>query len=347
MTVIRICDLSDAGDRARADAFVHMHPDASPFHRPAWSVAVEQGCRQRSLFLVAERGGAIAGVLPLTAVRSRLFGNALVSAGFAVRGGVLAEDASAGDALVDAACALGERERCGSIELRGGPVPTGWHIDAGTYVNFARPLAADDTAEMLAIPRRQRAEVRKALANDLTVEVARDAAALAIHHAVYGEMVHNLGTPVFPASLFRAVVSAFGDDADILTVRHRGTALSSVLNIYFRGTVYPFWGGGIGAARALRANDRMYFALMGHARARGCTGMDFGRSKVGTGPALWKKTWGFAPDPLVYAKRAIGGGVFREINPENPKYQRRVDAWKRLPLWTAKLVGPYIARELG
>ena len=59
------------------------------------------------------------------------------------------------------------------------------------------------------------------------------------------------------------------------------------------GTVYPYWGGGTHAARALRANDRMYFALMAHARAQGCTRFDFGRSKAGTGAAAFKKNWGF------------------------------------------------------
>ena len=33
-----------------------------------------------------------------------------------------------------------------------------------TYLGFVRPLAADDAAELAAIPRKQRAEVRKGLA---------------------------------------------------------------------------------------------------------------------------------------------------------------------------------------
>ena len=67
------------------------------------------------------------------------------------------------------------------------------------------------------------------------------------------------------------------------TTRER--AVASVLSLYANGTVYPYWGGGTLAARELRANDRMYFALMAHARAWGCTRFDFGRSKVGTGAA--------------------------------------------------------------
>ena len=53
---LRAADLGDAIERARIDAFVHAHPEGTPFHLPAWSVAVAQGCGQTSHYLVAERG---------------------------------------------------------------------------------------------------------------------------------------------------------------------------------------------------------------------------------------------------------------------------------------------------
>lgn len=149
-----------AGDDARIAAFVRAHPDATPFHLPAWSRAVERGCGQRARFLIAEREGRIVGLLPLTEMRSPLFGKALVSAGFAVDGGIL------GDGIEPLAAAA-RAFTYPSIELRGGPAPSGWATDTTTYLGFTRPLAADDEAELLTIPRKQRAEVRKALANDL------------------------------------------------------------------------------------------------------------------------------------------------------------------------------------
>jgi FemAB-related protein (PEP-CTERM system-associated) len=320
---------------ARLDVFVRAHADATPFHLPAWTRAVERGCGQRARFLIAERDGRVVGLLPLAEMRSPLFGKALVSAGFAVDGGVLGEGV---EPLATAARALNYP----AIELRGGPAPNGWATDTTTYLSFARPLAADDEAELLAIPRKQRAEVRKALANDLEVVTGRLDLADE-HYRIYAESVRNLGTPVFPKRLFREVLATM--DADILTVRYDGVAVASVLNLYLNGTVYPYWGGGTEAARALRANDRMYFALMAHARARGCTRFDFGRSKAGTGPAAFKKNWGFEGVPLAYAKWSSGPA--REVNPLNPKYALMVRTWKKLPLPVAMLVGPWISRGLG
>lgn len=346
---LRFADLTCGGERARIDAWVRAQPGATPFHLPAWSVAVARACGHTSHTLLAERADySLAGLLPMTEISSPLFGRALVSNGFAVDGGILTTAPGAIRQLGEAAWALAQELRCPTLELRGGPAEgTEWLRDEGNYLGFARNLAADDDTELLAVPRKQRAEVRKSLASDLQVTIGRDAAAARAHYTVYAQSVRNLGTPVFPARLFREVLAEFGEDADILTVKANGAPHASVLTLYFNGTAYPYWGGGTSAARSLRANDRMYFALMSHARARGCTRFDFGRSKVGTGPAAYKKNWGFAGVPLSYAKRAAAGHAPREINPLDPRYALKIAAWKKLPLWVANAVGPHIAKGLG
>lgn len=334
--MVRLADLSATADRAAITAFIAQHRDATPFHDLRWIEAVAKGCGQRAHVLIADGG-----MLPLNEIHSPIFGRALVSTGFAVGGGILADDEAVADMLADAAWALAGRLSCPTVELRGGMLPEGWDEDHSTYLGFARDLADNDEAELLAIPRKQRAEVRKALDNDLSIDFGDRAA----HYAVYAESVRNLGTPVFPKSLFAAVLDAFGDDADVLTVRKDGVPLASVLSFYWRGTVMPYWGGGTAAARPARANDMMYYTLMRHARQRGCVRFDFGRSKAGTGAAAFKRNWGFEGMPLPYAKRALGKA--RTINPLDPQYSRKVQLWQKLPLSIANRIGPMIARGLG
>jgi hypothetical protein len=91
----------------------------------------------------------------------------------------------------------------------------------------------------------------------------------------------------------------------------------------------------------------MYFELMRHGRERGCTRFDFGRSKVGTGAAAFKKNWGFEPVPLTYYDRVADGASIRDANPLSPKYRLQVALWRRLPLAVANRVGPWIAKGLG
>jgi FemAB-related protein (PEP-CTERM system-associated) len=345
---ICLADLDHAAQCAELDAWICEHPDSTPFHRPAWICAVAKGCRQQAIMLVARQGREIAGVLPLNLIHSPLFGRTLVSSGFAVDGGILADSADIAQALAQAAWRLAEASSCTTAELRGGMLPDeGWLWKSGAYLNFARPLEADDDAQLLAVPKRHRAEIRKGLENGLTVEIGSSRRMLEIHYRLYAENVHRLGTPVFPKAIFAQILAAFGGDCDILMVSKDGVPQVTVLSVYHRGSCLPYWHGATWDARGLRSNEVAYFSLMRHARLRGCTTFDFGRSKVGTGPALWKKTWGWDGEPLTYAVRAAPGHEARDINPLSPRYRRKVELWKKLPLRLANAIGPHIARGLG
>jgi FemAB-related protein (PEP-CTERM system-associated) len=343
---IRAARLDEPQEAARIDAFVAEAGDGTPFHRSAWLRAVDAGCGQRGHYLLAEKGGGIVAALPLSEVHSPLFGRALVSSGFAVGGGIIG-DIGAAEALAQAAISVARTLSCSGIEMRGGHQPTGWRRDATTYCGFVRPLAADDEAELAAIPRKQRAEVRRALGFGLEVETGTAVRDRVAHYAVYAESVRNLGTPVFPRALFDVVLNGFGEDADILTVRRDGKPIASVLSLYHRGAVMPYWGGGTHEARAWRANDLMYYALMNHARKRGCDRFDFGRSKAGTGPATFKHNWGFEAQPLAYSHWTRDGAPPRDVNPTSPRYRMQVALWRKLPLPIANRIGPMIARGLG
>ncbi len=340
---VHVADPSDA----RLDAFVRTHPEGRLFHLPKWTVAVEKGTRQKGHYLVAEQGGAVRGVLPLTEIRSPLFGNALVSAGFGTGGGVLATDRRAVEALARAAWELAVRLGCKSAELRGGPVPDGWLATTGTYANFDRTMSGDAVSLLAAVPKRQRAEVRRALTFDLESTSGTDPRHRDAHYRVYAESVRNLGTPVFPRRLFEAMLDAFGDDGWINIIWKDGRPLAALLGFNHAGSCCPYWGGGTFEARQWRANDLIYYETMRRGLEAGCTRADFGRSKIGTGPWERKLLWGFEQTVLTYAARAADGEAPRALNPLDPKYRRRIEAWQKLPLWVANRIGPFIARGLG
>lgn len=346
---LRILDHADQNELGRIDRFISDHADGTAFHRPAWTVSVSEACGHDWCYLLAENAeGKLQAVLPLTLIHSALFGRAMVSSGFAVGGGILSVSEHATQLLADAVWEFAQVHSFPSVELRGGPTPCEkWQSKEGVYAGFVTDLADDDESELLAIPRKQRAEVRKGLKNELAVRIGSSEVDREDHYSVYAESVRNLGTPVFPKALFDAVIDAFGQDADILTVLSDGKPVASVLSLYHKGTVMPYWGGGSFDARRLRANDVMYYALMNHARERGCQRFDFGRSKIGTGAYAFKKNWGFDPQPLSYAIRTADGEEARDVNPMSPKYRLQVALWQKLPLAVANRLGPMIAKGLG
>ena len=318
----------------------------SIFHTPRWLQAVAEGTGNRAHGLVLYDREKVTGWLPLTCMHSPLFGRALVSSGFAVGGGAIAANPEDAETLCHAAQELAQRLSVETVEVKGGAFPGDWEADDRTYAGFVADLADTDEAQLLAIPRKARAEVRKGLAKDLHVEHGRSEALRAAHYAIYARSVHNLGTPVFPRSLFEAVMDAF-PEADITLVSDREGPVSAVLSLYHSGMAMPYWGGGLARARALHSNERMYYELMCHARQRGATRFDFGRSKTGTGPYRFKKNWGFEPEPLRYGYWTAPGADRRNLNPDDPKHAARVAAWRRLPPFLADRLGPLIARGLG
>ncbi len=308
------------------DAFVADHPEATFFHRAGWKRVIERTFGHDCHFLYAESAGNIIGVLPLVHVRSRLFANSLISTGFTVGGGPLVARAEALARLEDCALDLADRLNVDFIEYRvRAPVHDDWTVKPNLYVGFRKEIDPDPEKNLLAIPRKQRAMVRKGIKAGLESRIDSDSATV---HRIYAVSVRNLGTPVFPRSLFDNLLDVFGDGVDIVTITKDGEALASVLSFYFRDQVLPYYGGGTTAARGYRM-------------------FDFGRSKTGTGAYSFKKNWGFEPEPWTYEYKLGRIGDIPDINPLNPKYRLFIAAWKRLPVAIANLVGPHIVRGLG
>jgi FemAB-related protein (PEP-CTERM system-associated) len=336
---------ANSDDRQTWDAFVHAAPEGTFFHRFSWREILRDVFGLDPCYFVAEQNGRLRGVLPLVHQRSLLFGNALISIPFCVEGGALATDADAKAALDQAAIDLMTKRGAHSLEFRSRKASrAGWVAKTDLYATFAREISSEDEKNLLAIPRKQRAVVRKTLQSSLASEVDEGVDRL---FRVYSESVRNLGTPVFPKRYFRELNRAFGPDCDIVVIRDGDEPVSAVMNFYFKDTVLPYYGGGTSAARRSGANDFLYWEVMRRAALRGYRRFDFGRSKAGTGAFAFKKNWGFEPQWLEYEYWLPTGMPIPEKNPNNPKYARLVSLWQRLPLPVANFLGPFLIGGLG
>ena len=320
-------------------------PTATFFHRAGWQSILGRIFRHDTYYLYAEIDGHIAGVLPLAHVKSLLFGNSLVSLPFAVYGGVAATNDDAATLLEDEAQRLARRLRVDHLELRHVAARhTDWPRQ-DLYVTFRKVILPDEEANMLAIPRKQRAMVRKGIKNGLRSDIDPGVDRF---FALYADNVHRHGTPALPKRYFQALRDEFGADCDVLTVSAAdGRPLSSVLSFYFRDEALPYYAGDDEAARDLAANDFKYWELMRRSCLRGLKVFDYGRSKQGTGPYAFKKNWGFEPTPLHYEYCLYKRDAVPQNNPANAKYKLLIETWRRLPIGMANWLGPFVVRSLG
>ncbi len=327
------------------DAFVDAHPDATFFHRAAWRRVAPGVFGHRAHFLNARRAdGAIGAVLPLVEIRSRLFGHALISNAFCVGGGPLAADDVSLSAVINEAEALGRRLGVDYVELRDTPrAGPGWEARCDLYSGFEGPIAAAEEENLLQIPRKQRAVIRKALAVESTTSIDRTAEHF---YPLYADTMRKHGTPALPRRYFETLLSVFGDSCEILTIHHGGQATSSVLSFYFRDRVMPYYTGSRSEARQRGSNDLMYWAVMRRAAELGYSVFDFGRSKIGTGPHSFKRNWGFEPRPISHQYLLVKGSALPNVNPTNPHYALLIKAWQRLPTPIATAISPMLSRSL-
>ncbi|HOE42427.1 MAG TPA: FemAB family PEP-CTERM system-associated protein [Rhodoferax sp.] len=335
----------DSATEQEWDAFVMACPEATFFHRAGWQRIVRDVFHHDTYFLYAQDNGAIQAVLPLGHVNSWLFGNSLTSLPFAVYGGVASVNPVAAQALVREAQNIAQRLGVAHLELRNvKPQQIDWPTQ-DIYVTFRKEILPDEQANMLAIPRKQRAMVRKGIKNGLVSQIDETVHAF---FALFADNVRRHGTPALPKKYFKALQAEFGADCEILTVTAEdGRPLSSVLSFYFRDEVLPYYAGDDEAARDLAANDFKYWELMRRACARGLKVFDYGRSKRGTGPFAFKRNWGFEPTPLNYEYCLYKRDSIPQNNPNNAKYKLMISVWRRMPIGLANWLGPFVVRNLG
>jgi len=332
-------------DIDRWNSFVYSHPEATFFHRAEWKEVIERVFYHPMFFYYAEDNGQIIGVLPLGQVKSRLFGNSLISIPFFVYGGVLASSQEAHEALTEKAKSLAQELNVDALEMRHIKQQyNDWAVKSDLYARFRKEIDSDVEQNLKNIPRKQRAEVRKGIKNGLYSEDSRDVDEF---YESYALTLHAHGTPAYPRKLFHVLKEVFKDDCRILNIYQDKRLVASLMSFYFRDEVLPYYAGTSVDARRLKAHDFMYWELIRRSCEQGFKWFDYGRSKVGTGPYNFKKYWGFEPEPLHYEYYLLNAEEIPDVNPNNPKYKLFIKAWQKMPFSLTKVIGPHIVRNLG
>lgn len=350
-----VVDELDEGLRREVSAFLAGLPDEAGGcfeHDPRWLDVLDRGLGHQTMAVIARAGGAtstISGYLPLALVKSRLFGRFLVSLPYLNRAGVVAVDASARAELVDQAAALADRFDAQYLELRHGPATldhpslTQSRTDK---VLMLLDLPADADTLWKGFDAKVRNQVRKGEKAGLSLRWG-GAELLEDFYAVFSVNMRDLGTPVYARKLFRAILEHFPREAELAVVDHGGQPVAAALLVHDplrRQTQAPS-ASSLRAMSHTNANMWMYAKLLERAIERGSRAFDFGRSSPDSGTYRFKKQWGARPLPTTWQYH-IRHGEIGAMRPSDPKMQRRIAAWQKLPVWITRLVGPSIVRGI-
>ncbi|MFI4861904.1 MAG: FemAB family XrtA/PEP-CTERM system-associated protein [Phycisphaerales bacterium JB063] len=326
-------------------------PRACGEHDPAWLDILCDGLRHRTTALVARRHGQVTGYLPLSLLRSPLFGRHLVSLPYVNRAGVVACDEGTAEELIHAATKLADRKDARYLELRHHGQSIAHEAlshtrDAKVRMVLPLPRTSDELWDGLKA--KVRNQVRKGERHALSIRYGGEDL-LSGFYSVFATTMRDLGTPVYPKRLFAAVLHHLGAKAELALVSLEGSPVAGALLIHEdtlgeRETQVPS-ACCLHTMHATCANMWMYRQLIDRAIARGAEAFDFGRSSVDSGTYRFKRQWGaqaHATPWQVYLRE----GALDAARPDHPSNRRKIEAWKKLPVWTTRLIGPAIVRGI-
>lgn len=336
--------LTPLNSKMNWDDFVLNHPQGSLFHLTSWKRVIEKTFGHKSEYVAAVEGDDIRGIFPVFEIRSRVFGHYWVSVPFGETGGPLSRTHEADALFYDHARKLLASSGAGYFEFRHrNPLPG--LVTKDLYYTFSRSISQDAEDNLNAIPRKSRAMVRKGIKNGLRSETG--AHLLPEFYDLLTRNFHRLGTPAFTKKLFANFLESFGDMCDLLVVyTPENCPAAGVMFFTFKGRMIPYYAGSDFRYRQLAPNDFMYWELMGMAAEKGLNTFDFGRSKIGTGSFDFKRHWGFEPVPLSYQYMLAEGQEMPNLSPANPRYRRKIELWRKMPLGLTRMIGPFISKYL-
>lgn len=371
--MIQVIEQPDAAVLAQIrDYLVTVPPQAGacPEHDPRWLSVLREGMGHRPMVLLARGagpsvpmadhpqtrgqhtfGGSICGYLPLALVSGRLFGRFLVSLPYLNRAGVVAQDAVTASALIDHAVELARELNVKYLELR--------HDIASCRLVSEHPwltLGRDDKVRMVLdlppsseqlwqqIGSKVRNQIRKGDKNGLAVRWG-GCELLDAFYDVFAVNMRDLGTPVYPKRLFRSVLGQFPDQAELSVVDYEGQVAAAALLMHDGRWSHVPSASSVRRLNATNANMWMYHQMLLRAMGRGSHEFDFGRSSEDSGTYRFKKQWGAQPRPTVWHYHVRHGDV-ASMRPDSPRNRRRVAAWKKLPVWLTRRIGPVIVKGI-
>jgi FemAB-related protein (PEP-CTERM system-associated) len=313
---------------------------------PLWLRVLEDGLRHVPFAVEASEGDRVRGLLPLTFVRSFLFGRYLVSLPYLNSGGPVADDPGVARGLVDEAVRLAEALDVRHLELREEKPLEHPALDRqnSTKVHMRLALPADADTLWRHLSSKVRNQVRKAQRTELTVAWGGEEL-LPEFYEVFSQNMRDLGTPVFGRTLFRSVLRRFPGRAELSVVRFRHRAVAAALLLHGWGTSEVPSASSLREYKASCANMLLYWRLLERSVQRGQTCFDFGRSSVDSNTYRFKKQWGAEPTPAVWQYHVRAGNP-TDVRPDNPRYAHFIRWWQRLPVAVTRWLGPVIVRGI-
>jgi len=342
MVNVHVCDTSRCDYWNR---FVNDNRHCWLYHRFEWKEVIEHAYGHECHYLFTQRDNAVTGILPLTLIRSRLFGSSLTSLPFLDFAGLVAVDEQSTQLLLSKALQIAEESNVDYIELRHIEKNTNGYQTDTSKVTLTMELGENEERLWKSLPSERRNRIRKAAKAGLTVDF-RELPALPVFYKIWTENMRDLGSPAHSLAFFQKILEVLEPYSKIALVRFGKTYVGAAICLYYKGLMAVPWVSSLREFFNLYPNNILYWEAMRYALAHGCHNFDFGRSSVDSGTYKFKIRWGATPTPLYWEFKLL-----KDSERSLPTtYKRRLNfatsLWKRLPVGLTRWLGPKLRKNI-
>lgn len=327
------------------NVYVESNPAASIYHRAEWKALIKEAFGHDSVYFAARNNnGETVGILPLTRLRSRLFGDFMVSMPYFNYGGAVADQPQIEQQLMQAAAEHAAELGVSHIEYRDDTPRAGFPVRT-EKVNMILTLPDNHDALWQAFTPKLRAQIRRPQREKVQIFQGGEDC-LDDFYSVFTRNMRDLGTPVYPKAFFRQILNNFPAACRIMVLRLDNRPVAAGFLIGHRDTLEIPWASTIRDVNHLSMNMLLYWEVLKYAIDKHYSQFDFGRSSKNSGTYRFKQQWGALPRQLYWHYWLKQGATMPALNPDNPKYALAIKTWRRLPLSMTIWLGPLIVKNL-
>ena len=338
------CELYRESDYSAWQEYVSSHPSSGIYHHIGWKSVIEDAYGHTARYLVAKSNNEIVGILPLFLIKSLLFGSSMTSLPFLDHSGIVADDTSIQNILIEKAQKLGQEHAVDHLELRQLKISEGNFSNYSEKVLMVMELEPNEEDQLRKLSSERRNRIKRAKKSGLSVEIT-DSSKLHLFYDIWTKNMRDLGSPPHSLSFFENICHHFDNQYTILLVKTDGVYIGAALALHWKDTITIPWVSSLREYFKMYPNNILYWEAMRFAISQNIQFFDFGRSTQGSGTYEFKKRWGAISRPLHWQYFAIGNNKSSpEVN-EN-KYKLAVEIWKKLPVQITRIVGPSLRKNI-
>mgnify|MGYP000267554046 CR=1 FL=1 len=329
------------------DDYIKHHPQNSIYHSQIFLSTISHTFGHKLKLLVATDSASkgIIGLVPLIEQKSPLFGHLWTSIPFVNYGGILADNPEIEKKLLKQAQTDAFEAGAKQIEIRGlYQRPCDWKINTDKASMWLRLPKNSDTL-LKNFKAKLRSQIKKGYTEQVEVRIGKSEL-LKDFYTIFSRNMRDLGTPVYSVNLFKNILESLNNNAHIVIVYFNGKPASCAFLIRSEARMEIPWASTIREYNQHNLNMVLYWEVLKLSCKEACEIFDFGRSSIDASTYRFKKQWGALPIQHYWYSNSQDTQESAGVNPNNPKYKLMINTWKRIPLWLANVIGPFIVKYI-